>query len=306
MQVAGSSDDLSKEELLAVLREVGEHALESFEQSPTPLSDKVKASRVNNAVKARAQSLIEKYLESANSQTFSNHDLSNMLMIHYTLYVVMLEYRNLVWPYEYMSFSRRIGELWEPFCKLPFQYPTTQLDSDEAPVFSHVQKQIVESFGGYVDALELDSSQKSTLRSEYGRVWDFVASGPVNLSLDLHFRQDDVHYAVDYKSGFSSNEKGNTNRLLLVASIYRQMPTEYKTLMFVRQSESMNNNYLRKLRASGLWEIYFAREVYDKTEEFTGFDLGGWMQTNMNWKDDVSPKFREHLRQSDLEKYLTW
>ena len=39
-------------------------------------------------------------------------------MITYACYVVMLESRNEVWPYDYMAFSRRVGELWEPFCKL--------------------------------------------------------------------------------------------------------------------------------------------------------------------------------------------
>ncbi len=47
-------------------------------------------------------------------------------MITYTNDVVMLESRNSVWKYEYMSFSRRVGELWEPFCKLCFNYPLTQ------------------------------------------------------------------------------------------------------------------------------------------------------------------------------------
>jgi hypothetical protein len=44
-------------------------------------------------------------------------------MVTYTNYVVMIEARNDTWPYDYMTFSRRIGELWEPFAKLCFRYP---------------------------------------------------------------------------------------------------------------------------------------------------------------------------------------
>lgn len=49
--------------------------------------------------------------------------LDEILIITYASYIVMLDARNSVWPYEYMAFARRIGELWEPFCKLPFEYP---------------------------------------------------------------------------------------------------------------------------------------------------------------------------------------
>lgn len=34
-------------------------------------------------------------------------------MITYSANIVMLEYCNKVWEYEYMAFARRIGELWE-------------------------------------------------------------------------------------------------------------------------------------------------------------------------------------------------
>lgn len=83
---------------------------------------------------------------------WSNEQLLNeILLLTYASYVVMLEYRNKVWKYEYMAFARR--------------------------------------------------------------------------------------------SGFSSNEKGNTNRLLLVASIYNSLGEIEKTLLFVRQSEDENNHY---------------------------------------------------------------
>ncbi|GAG80730.1 unnamed protein product, partial [marine sediment metagenome] len=54
----------------------------------------------------------------------------------------MIESRNEVWPYEYMTFSRRIGELWEPFCKLCFDYPLKDLTLFIPPLFSEVKRKL--------------------------------------------------------------------------------------------------------------------------------------------------------------------
>ena len=301
-----SSKEYGKQSLLEAFREIGNLELEKLAAQGKSLSPKDKAKQINKVIKNYSQRIVDGYPVSESDNTVADQQLSDLLMIHYTSFVVMLEYRNRVWPYDYMAFSRRIGELWEPFCKLPFEFPTKKLVIYDPPTFSHVQNRIIEDFNIYVDNLGIDHEVKSTIMSKYGHVWDFVASGSVNLKLDLHFSQNDTQYAIDYKSGFSSNEKGNTNRLLMVASIYQRLPNNYSTLMFIRQEESMNNNYLQKLRNSGLWEIYFAHEVYEKTEEFTGFDIGGWMNSNMNWQEDISLDFRKYLELNGIEKYLTW
>src|SRR5699024_9928190 len=44
--------------------------------------------------------------------------LHHILLSTYSSYVVMIEERNRIKNYEYMDFSRRMGELWEPFCKI--------------------------------------------------------------------------------------------------------------------------------------------------------------------------------------------
>jgi hypothetical protein len=46
----------------------------------------------------------------------------------------------------------------------------------------------------------------------YQKVWILVTSGEIKLELDLHFENGENDFVVDFKSGFSSNEKGNTNR----------------------------------------------------------------------------------------------
>jgi hypothetical protein len=140
----------------------------------------------------------------------------------------------------------------------------------------------------------------------YHSIWRIVDSGDISLTLDLHFEQKAEYYDVDYKSGFSSNEKGNTNRLLIVASIYKSLPDVHNNLIFLRQEEKDNNNYLQILKRSGLWDVYCADEAYEKIYEFTGFNIKDWMTNNMDWLNDISPEFRKYLQDNDLIKYLTW
>ena len=114
---------LNKKHLLAEFREQMADYLEEI--SGTSKSFKEKATALNN----RAERIKEKYIE----QVLLIGDpieiqLERVLLATYVSYVVMLEYRNSVWPYEYMAFSRRIGELWEPMCKLPFEYPLNVLN----------------------------------------------------------------------------------------------------------------------------------------------------------------------------------
>ncbi len=218
----------------------------------------------------------------------------------------MLEYRNKVWGYDYMAFSRRIGEIWEPFCKLPFEYPVNELQLYSPPDFLYVQSVLKKEIQDLVDNISISADEKKKLLQYYQAVWNLIDSGSISLSLDLHFIQNEIYYDVDYKSGFSSNEKGNTNRLLLVASIYQSLPEEHENLIFVRQKEEENNHYLQTLKNSPYWQVYCADEAYEKINEFTGFDLKGWMNENMDWKNDISPEFKDYLVEHDLLKYLTW
>lgn len=219
----------------------------------------------------------------------------------------MLEYRNRVWPYEYMAFSRRIGELWEPFCKLPFEYPLTELSIYTPPDIEDVKKTLKAEINDLISNLNIGEVEKVKLLNYYQAIWALIDNGGnISLTLDLHFEQFEEFYDVDYKSGFSSNEKGNTNRLLLVASIYKSLPDTHNNLIFVRQKEEENNHYLQTLKHSGLWDVYCADETYSKIAEFTGFDMRCWMKNNMDWENDIQPEFREYLQSNDLIKYLTW
>lgn len=78
-----------------------------------------KASVINRQIKTYRDEKLALLKRQANSEKWGNDRLLNeILSMTYASYIIMLEYRNKVWPYEYMAFARRIGELWEPFADL--------------------------------------------------------------------------------------------------------------------------------------------------------------------------------------------
>jgi len=295
----------TKEQWISTFRKVGESILADLEKTKKSKNDK--ASDINKKIKNYRKQKISHIKASAKKDGWDNQKLLNeILTLTYASYIVILEYRNKVWEYEYMAFARRIGELWEPFCKLAFDYPIKPLSIITPPDFDKVQTKIKCNATEYIDSLDLNEETKQELKRHYDIPWTMVDSGGIKLGLDLHFEQEGTHYNCDFKSGFSSNEKGNTNRLLLVASIYNFLGEIEKTILFVRQPENANNHYLQTLKNSPYWDVYCANDSYAAMKNFTGFDMRKWLDENADWKNDISEEFREHLQRNDLLKYLTW
>jgi len=95
-----------------------------------------KSTQINNAVDN-----VKTKLSSELLFRYPNINRSKLLMtIQYCYSVISLEYRNKVWPYEYMAFSRRNGELWERFCKSAWDNPQLpSLYRIDAPNFNDVR-----------------------------------------------------------------------------------------------------------------------------------------------------------------------
>lgn len=295
----------SKNEYLDFYQENADRILTSLNQKR--LSQEKKASEMNKAIKEVRDNKIYEIEFFAKEENWSKQDLVNeILMLTYTFYIKMLEARNSIWPYEYMAFARRIGELWEPFCKIAFQNPIKELTIIEPPQFINIQTKIQKQAIEYIQCLPLDTKIKDELIEMYQVPWNMVDSGGINLNLDLHFTQNSQNFNCDFKSGFSSNEKGNTNRLLLVASIFKYLGPQQKQILFVRQDEEENNHYLQTLKNSNLWKVYCANDCYEAIKDFTGIDLRVWLDENALWEVDISKTFRDHLYSNDLLKYLSW
>ena len=126
------------------------------------------------------------------------------------------------------------------------------------------------------------------------------------MKLDVHFKKDSKKYVVDLKSGFGSNEKGNTNRLLMVASIYKMLNDNYECLLFVRSTEDETNHYFQTLKHSELWKTYCGDEAYIEMKKFVGFDIKKWINDNVNWKKDLNKNTIQYLEENNLDLYLKW
>lgn len=243
--------------------------------------------------------------ETAHAEQWSRIDtLECILMVVYTNDVVMLEARNSIWAYDYMAFSRRIGELWEPFCKVCFNYPLTGIRPYIAPLFLDVKRDLTNEIKDFISGLGITDSEKNQLNKYYDKVWSLVTSGEIKLECDLHFTDGRTKYVVDFKSGFGSNEKGNTNRLLLVGAIYKGMEQNYKCMLFVRAEQ--NNHYLNTLEHSGVWTASCGNEAYNRIQEYTGYDLRGWIDRHLSWMDDFAPAMAQHIESNNLQEYLAW
>jgi len=266
---------------------------------------KEQASAINKSMIETKNNLIAALLQKAHAEIWTNKEILDcILMITYANYIVMLEARNDVWQYEYMTFSRRIGEFWEPFCKLCFNYPVKNVSLFVPPLFSEVKQKLSTEIETYIERLEISVEEKAQLKKYYHKVWGIVTSGEIKLELDLHFELNNQKFVVDFKSGFGSNEKGNTNRLLLVASIYQNLEENYKCVIFVRASD--NNHYFQTLKNSGIWEAYSGNDAYDKMKEYSGFDLKSWITDNIDWKKDFKVETMQYLKDNNLTQYLIW
>jgi len=294
-----------KSELLNYFRGRAEEFLSEIRLTYGNTQFKKQASAINKSLVETKDNLIAALLQKAETEKWTNKEkLACILMITYTNNIVMLETRNDVWPYEYMTFSRRIGELWEPFCKLCFSYPIKNISLFVPPLFSDVKQKLSIEIEIYIDQLKISADEKSQLKKYYNKVWGLVTSGEIQLELDLHFISDNQKFVVDFKSGFGSNEKGNTNRLLLVASIYQNLEENYKCMIFVRAED--NKHYFQTLKNSGIWDAYSGNEAYEKMKEYTGFDIKNWIVTNVHWENDFKPDTMQYLKDNTLGQYLIW
>jgi len=295
----------NKTEVLAYFRDRASEFLTDIKQKFAETQSDKRARAINECLNETKNKLITTILQQAEKESWTHQEkLECLLMITYCNIVVMIESRNSVRPYEYMDFSRRVGELWDPFCKLCFYYPVNDVSLFIPPLFSEVKKTLTDEIIDYINNLNISPEEKEELKKYYEKVWSLVTSGEIQLELDLHFVSQGQKYVVDFKSGFGSNEKGNTNRLLLVASIYKNLPESYRCLLFVRAEE--NNSYFNTLKNSGIWEAYCGSEAYVKIREYSGYDLKSWIDTNMDWANDFKPESITHFQEQNLLQYLLW
>ena len=111
---------------------------------------------------------------------------------------------------------------------------------------------------------------------------------------------------VDFKSGFGSNEKGNTHRLLTVANAYKFIDPQVSCYLLVRQTE--NNHYLQVLANSELWDVKLGREAYQFMADETGVNILSVSDICSDILNDIIPSVVSDLKKTvkGIEKYTKW
>lgn len=296
-----------KSHLLEYFRGRGEEKLSELQRELGSANYRDIAGKLNKALSDILQSFLEVVTSTAELEKWTSEDrLRSILTSTYCAQVAMIDLRNQVWPYEYMAFSRRIGELWERFVRIPFSYSVKSVKPFAPPLFSEVRSSLRKEIEEYITGLALAPKQKAELLEYYNKVWILVDSGEINLQLDFHAEIDGKRVNIDFKSGFGSNEKGNTNRLLMIATIYRNIEDAYENVLLVRARENQNNHYFQLLKNSQVWEAHCGEDAYRKIGDYTGFDLRDWITVNINWAEDLLPDTTKHFTTNNLLRYLEW
>lgn len=287
-------DLLSKASVLAHLHDRLSAAVDAICRETT--TNKQSAQRVNALVTLERNKLIGSLGDLPRNQRGTA-----ALIVQYCSTVVGLEYRHRVWPYEYMAFSRRIGELWEAFCCTAWTYPLSPgVKRLAAPDFTDVRASLLDRLTRNIGEHE----KSREIMNDVSTLFEIV--GDINMREDEVFTVGDTPHVIDFKSGFGSNEKGNMLRLLTVGRAYKIWDHRTELMLLVRQQE--NNNYLRVLRRSGLWSVYTGDETYSKIQEITGADIKAVRDEVIDWRNDLTPGFYSYLRSqpTDLTAYLAW
>lgn len=267
------------------------------EISKTKLAREAKAKKINKVV--------ETVRDAARTHFFHKYNELPKSKLHMTIqycYTVMsFEYRNIVWPYEYMAFSRRNGELWERFCKAAWDYSDKDdLHRIDAPKFEEVRSNFLTKINSYVE--DLQESDKQALFKDVSDIFELV--GDINMKEDEMFSLSGINHIIDFKSGFGSNEKGNTLRLLAVGKAYKHWDSDINLLFLVRQNE--NNNYLEIIRKSNLWEVHCGDDSYAKIDELTNAGIQEVRDQVFDFKADLSVEFWNYLEGQGIQGYLDW
>ena len=261
------------------------------------LSSREKARIVN----ARVGQERDRLLAAMPSCTDPEVTQSLHVIVEYCATIVALEYRNMVWSYDYMSLSRRVGELWERVCRAAWSHPSApDLRSVAAPDFETIAAALRDRMRRIAaPGMEADANRLAS------QMLDLI--GDVNMKGDGVFERRGRPLAIDFKSGFGSNEKGNTERLLRIGRAYRLWNPETRLALLVRQS-GRNNRYLDRLAGDGTWEVHCGPAAYEVMREATGADLERLFALVVDFGGDLSSRFWNRLSAAgqDLEHYLEW
>ncbi len=177
-----------KAKLLRYFRERGEERLSGLRREIGNSNYKKLASAANTAVGKSLEAFREVIVTQSESENWADDErLRAILTSTYCAQVTMLDLRNQVWPYEYMAFSRRIGELWERFVHIPFSYAVTDVIPFIPPLFSEVRGNLRKDLEDCIQELPLSDEQQSDLLEYYEKVCVLLQSKSYNWRSEISY-----------------------------------------------------------------------------------------------------------------------
>jgi len=222
------------------------------------------------------------------------------LLRNYYCYVVsMLETRHRILPYNDIEFSRRVGEVWEKFCNLILQNQFSSAQTIDEPKASDFFQKLDTD----INDLTIDGKPQ-----KLGELKDLISSliGNIDLGLDYFGESNGSVFGIDFKSGFGSNEKGNTERILQVGRAYRYLQPSTKLNVLVRQNE--NNNYLKKIENSGIWNVETGKNAYLFLENISNCSVISFLETELSFEKDFNAEIFKDIGKTvnNRDQYLNW
>ena len=228
-----------------------------------------------------------------------NASLEDYLMNYYCYVVSMLESRQKCLPYNDIEFSRRIGEVWEGMCQLILTNP-----------LSSIKKLPPESTNTFYVSLKkkIEDLTSNNKKNEALLFYNFLVEllGNINLALDFNgITSNEELIGIDFKSGFGSNEKGNTQRILQVGRIYKYLNEKIELSIVVRQDE--NNNYYNTIRQSKIWNAIKGNESYEYLAEISGCNSSNFLKNEVNFSEDIQSETFNSIGSSvsNRDKYIS-
>lgn len=217
----------------------------------------------------------------------------------YCYAVSMIETRDRFHPYNEIEYSRRNGEMWEKFATLCLISPDSNINEVSTEANNNFRNKITQS----IENMAIQNNGNELLKFK-AFILSLVDS--INLDIDFVGQKNGKLIGIDFKSGFSSNEKGNTTRILKVGAAYSFAEIDIKLYLLVRQS--LNNSYLDKISESSDWEVHTGINAYRILEELSGQNLRSFVEQEVQFMSDFLPAVGKSLRNNitGIEKYTQW
>lgn len=228
-----------------------------------------------------------------------NASTAEFLRNFYCYVVSVIETREKFYPYNDIEYSRRNGEMWEKFAYLCLTNPNSEIKEISSTAKDMFLRKVRQSIDNVV--LRPNGKELKQFKAFVGSLIEGI-----NLKLDFVGQRGSQVVGIDFKSGFGSNEKGNTSRILQVGTAFSFAEIDIKLYLLVRQDQ--NNSYLSKISESREWDVRTGRSAYKLLEELSGQNLLSFLEDEVDFISDMSPMVVKMLRDNvtGIEKYTNW